>query len=153
MVAICYSSKTGTCRRYAESLSGSLKVPCFDCSYHTDEKDIIFIGWLKGKQVVGLDKFNPDQLSSVCVVGLAPGTDIDAIIAKYSLSSPVFYLRGAINRNRLSFTDKLILSVVCAFMRLKGMDQMGMELYNVTKNGGSFYDEKYLLPVIKLYGR
>lgn len=151
MVTIVFSSKTGTCRKYAESLSKSTNTPIDNDA--DGSKEIIFIGWMKGKNIVGLDKFRPEQIRVLCVVGMAPVCDLDLIRKHYSIDAPAFYLRGAINREQLSFSDKFILGVVCMFMHLKKMNDADRELCSVVKNGGSYYDDCYLEPVIEELGK
>ena len=150
MVAIVFSSKTGTCKKYAESLSKSTGIPITDVC---EDEELIFIGWMKGKKIVGLDKFKPEQIRVLCVVGMAPVCDLDSICKLYSIDTPAFYLRGAINRNQLSFSDKFILGIVCMFMHLKKMNDADRDLCSVVKNGGSYYDDCYLEPVIEELGK
>lgn len=151
MVAIVYSSKTGTCKKYAESLSKSTGISVVNAV--REDEEIVFIGWMKGKKIVGLDEFKPEQIRVLCVVGMAPVCDLEPIRKFYSIDAPAFYLRGAINRKQLSFSDKFILGVVCMFMHLKKMNDADRELCRVVKNGGSYYDEHYLKPVIEELGK
>ena len=61
-----------------------------------------------------------------------------------SVSVPVFYMRGWIDRSKLNVFDKTILLAVSVMMKLKGLNEFNRPIFDVMMEGGSFYDESQL---------
>lgn len=141
---IVYSSKTGTCRRYAEELSQRTGYPCYPVKKAPSEGPVVFIGWLRGKFLVGSNKVDSSRVRAVCVVGLTPNMNANKIASDNGFKVPGYYLRGGIDRSKLNIMDKLVIAVVCALMKLKGLNDNNRELFEVSMNGGSFYDSSSL---------
>ncbi len=144
---IVYSSKSGSSKKYAESLSSRIGADCYsaDQNYPKDDS-ILFFGWLKKNLVSGIRSIDHSKLVAVCVVGLdSDGRFNEAAVSKHNdLSVPIFYLRGWIDRSKLDFFDKAILLAVSIMMRIQGLNQFNQPIYDAMMEGGSFYDESYL---------
>ena len=149
MVSIIYASKTGTCRKYAEELSERTGVPCYPIREAPPEGPVVFIGWLRGRFLVGSNKIDSGRIQAVCIVGLSPEINAPKIAFDNGIRAPAYYLRGEINRSKLNPLDKLIIAVFCALMKLKGLNDANQELFDVSMSGGSFYDSAYLDQLVR----
>ena len=149
MVSIIYASKTGTCRKYAEELSERTGVPCYPLKEAPPEGPVVFIGWLRGRFLVGSNTIDSGRIQAVCIVGLSPEINAPKIAFDNGIRAPAYYLRGEINRSKLNPWDKLIIAVFCALMKLKGLNDSNQELFDVSMNGGSFYDSAYLDQLVR----
>ncbi len=65
------------------------------------------------------------------------------------VSVPMYYVRGWIDRSRLSIIDKAILAVVAVCMKLQGLNQFNQPVFDAMMEGGSFYDETQLEPLAR----
>jgi hypothetical protein len=149
MVSIIYASKTGTCRKYAEELSERTGLPCYSLKEAPSEGPVVFIGWLRGRFLVGSNKIDSGRIQAVCIVGLSPEMNASKIAFDNGIKAPAYYLRGEINRSKLNLFDKTIMAVFCALMKLKGLSDANRELFDATMNGGSFYDSTYLDQIVR----
>jgi hypothetical protein len=149
MVSIIYASKTGTCRKYAEELSERTGLPCYSLKEAPSEGPVVFIGWLRGRFLVGSNKIDSGRIQAVCIVGLSPEMNATNIAFDNGIKAPAYYLRGEINRSKLNLFDKTIMAVFCALMKLKGLSDSNRELFDATMNGGTFYDSTYLDQIVR----
>lgn len=149
MTVIVYSSKSGSAKKYAEILSEAVSLEAYPVGSQPVEEPVIFFGWIKGKEIVGLRKLDMGKLRAVCVVGLDDEGHFNknAVSDHYGIKVPIYYLRGWIDRSRLGLADKAILMIVCVMMKLQGLNEFNQPIFDAMMNGGSFFDEKYLGPV------
>lgn len=144
---IIYSSKSGSSRRYAEDLSQRTGLPCFCCDDEVPVgEQIVFFGWLRNDQIVGLNRVDKGRLKAVCVVGLDEEGRFDrpSVINRNKVSVPIYYLRGWIDRSKLDPLSKGVLLAVAVMMKLQGLNEHNEPIFNVMRQGGSFYDPRYL---------
>jgi len=145
MVVVVYSSHTGSCKRYAEALAARGGLECIPVKQAKDVQDqIVFFGWVRGKQVVGLNRIDPVKLKCVCVVGLDDRFDRAGIVSFNKTKTTVYYLRGWIDRSKLNIFDKLIIDFFAAMMKLRGLNQFNQPIFDAMMENGSFYDESKL---------
>lgn len=149
MTIIVYSSKSGSSKRYAESLSARTGCPIYSVYDYPAEGDIIFFGWLRGNNIVGASHLDMSRVSAVGVVGLDDVGRFESskVAEKNGIKAPVYYLRGAIDRSKLGIIDRCILLAVAVMMKLKGLNQFNKPIFDAMMEGGSFYDEEYLDPI------
>lgn len=156
MTIIVYSSKSGSSEKYAKSLSEATGFDCFSVkdSYPSDQM-VVFFGWLRGKAVVGLDKVDRSKLKAVCVVGLEYPDMFNrkAISDANEIRVPVYYLQGWIIRKRLGVFTKIFFAVICAKMKLDGLNDRSQRIFDAMMEGGSFYDESFLAPIVTFCGK
>ncbi len=144
---IVYSSKSGSSKKYAEILSQRTGFPIFPVDSNLPQGEgIIFFGWLKKDTVIGLKYLDRTNLEAVCVVGLDSEGRFDAEkVSSYNgYSAPTYYLRGWIDRSKLTILDKTILLAVSVMMKLKGLNQFNQPIFDAMMVGGSFFDESYI---------
>ncbi len=151
MLVILYNSHTGSSEKYARALSEKTGLSCYSVDEFKGDDDIIFFGWLRHHDVVGIEKINKSKLKACCIVGLDGEVMLDrALIQKHNkFSSPIFYLRGWIDRSKLTLKDRSILRIVCIKMRIAGLNEFTRPLYDMMLNGGSLYDESYLNQIVE----
>lgn len=146
MTIIVYSSKSGSSKRYAESLSVRIGCPVYSVNDYPTEGDIIFFGWLRGVHVIGASSLDMSRVSAVGVVGLDDVGRFESskVSERNGIKAPIYYLRGTIDRSKLGIMDKCVLLAVAVMMKLKGLNQFNKPIFDAMMEGGSFYDEKYL---------
>ena len=146
MTVIVYSSKSGSSKKYAEELSKATSIEAYPLGSQPVDESIIFFGWIKGKEIVGLRKIDVSRLLALCVVGLDDeGRFRKNVIAdRYAVKVPIYYFRGWIDRSKLNIIDKTVLAVVSAIMKVHGLNEFNQPIFNAMMNGGSFFDEKSL---------
>lgn len=149
MTSIVYSSKSGSTRRYAEALSERTGLPVYPVGKQPAEDRIIFFGWLRYDFVVGLDRARKNDILALCIVGLDDPSSVSLtrISDRNKVSLPTYYLRGQLDRSRLNPIDKFVFAVICARMKLKGLDERTKPVFDAMMEGGSFYDEAFLEPI------
>ena len=142
MVVIAYVTQGGTSKRYAEWLAERLDAECVPADTIDDEKDemVIFVGWRSGPMIVGLKDLSEKRnvIAAVCV-GLERYDEkaMDAICRKNGIDR-VFYVRGGMDRSRLSFGQRLLLAAVSVKMLLFNRDPEDREVRKVMDHGGDF---------------
>ena len=149
MTSIVYSTKSGSSKRYAESLSSRTGLPVYSVDDCPDQGGIIFFGWLRGSSVVGASSLDMSRVSAVGVVGLDDEGRFDkpGVTEKNGIKAPTYYLRGTIDRSKLNLIDKGVLLAVAVMMKLKGLNEFNKPIFDAMMEGGSFYDESYLDPI------
>lgn len=148
---IVYSSKSGSSAKYAYSFSELSGFPVYSVreDYPKDQA-IIFFGWVKGPQIVGIRSIDKSMLHAVCAVGLDTSDRFNStkISDSNNISVPIYYVRGWIIRDKIGFIDKFVLSLVAANMKIKGLNHYNESIFNAILNGGSFYDHTQLEPLL-----
>ena len=149
---IVYSSKSGSSENYALALSRKTGLPVYSVrdDYPKDQR-IVFFGWIKGSSIVGIRSIDRFKLHAVCAVGLDSADRFDSkkMSDSNGVSVPMYYVRGWIDRSRLGIIDKAILAVVAACMKLQGLNQFSQPVFDAIMEGGSFYDESQLEPLVR----
>lgn len=153
---IVYSSKSGSSEAYARSLSDSTGISVF--SIHDDypkDQGIIFFGWVRGSTIVGIRSIDRSMLQAVCAVGLDSASRFDSnkISDHNGFSVPLYYVRGWIRRDKIGLIDKAVLAFVAVMMKLQGLNEFNQPIFDAMMEGGSFYDESQLAPLILFCSR
>ena len=146
---VVYSSKSGSSKAYAEALASRIGCGCFPIDGGIpDGEQIVFFGWMRGIDIVGIRGIDRKRLKAVCVVALDEVGRFESnkpkVLDRNSVSVPVFYMRGWIDRSKLNVFDKTILLAVSVMMKLKGLNEFNRPIFDVMMEGGSFYDESQL---------
>ncbi|MBE6515045.1 MAG: hypothetical protein E7Z69_08520 [Thermoplasmata archaeon] len=150
MVLVVYRSHTGSTKKYAEALAARGGLECIPVRKLKDQEgEIVFFGWLRGSQVVGLSGIDGSRLKAVCVVGLDNRFDKASVVSKNKIKCHVYYLRGWFEPRKVNPFERLFIYVVAAVMKLKGLNQHNQPIFDAMMEGGSFYDESALDDVAK----
>lgn len=155
MVAIIYESQGGTSERYAKWLSERLNLVCApreDLKDDIDER-IIYVGWRSGPMIVGLNDFSnrKNVIAAVCV-GLEQFDEkAMEILKKKNGIDRIFYVRGGMDRSKLSFGQKLLLGAVSIKMLLFNRSPEDKEIRRVMDRGGDFSSPEQLDEVAEWY--
>ncbi len=148
MVAIIYESQGGTSKKYAQWLSERLNLVCAPREELKDDLDerIIYIGWRSGPMIVGLKDFsNRKNVIAVVCVGLEQYDEkAMEILKKKNGIDRIFYVRGGMDRSKLSFGQKLLLGVVSVKMLLFNRSPEDREVRRVMDKGGDFSSPEQL---------
>ena len=155
MVAIIYESQGGSSKRYAEWLSERLNLVCAPREELKDDIDerIIYIGWRSGPMIVGLKDFsNRKNVIAVVCVGLEQYDEkAMEILKRKNGIDRIFYVRGGMDRSKLSFGQKLLLGVVSVKMLLFNRSPEDKEVRRVMDKGGDFSSPEQLDEVAEWY--
>lgn len=148
MVAIIYESQGGSSKRYAEWLSERLNLVCTPREELKDDmgEKVIYIGWRSGPMIVGLkDLPNRENVIAVVCVGLEQYDEkaMDILKKKNGIDR-IFYVRGGMDRSKLSFGQKLLLGVVSVKMFLFNRSPEDKEIRRVMDHGGDFSSPEQL---------
>lgn len=144
---IVYSSKSGSSEKYARSFSDISGYPVYSVKdNYPKDQPIVFFGWVKGPSIVGIRGIDRSMLHAVCAVGLDTSDRFNSqkISDSNNISVPIYYIRGWIVRDRIGFMDKLILSLVAATMKIRGLNSFNEPIFKAMLYGGSFYDDSQL---------
>ena len=161
---IVYSSNTGFTEQYAKLLGRALDMPSYKLgnvpACHKGA-EAIYLGWLFAGKIVGYRKCAKKYNISCAVgVGMSPPSPELAeglrATEKIPAGTPVFYLQGGFDINRLSLPLKLIMKIKCkqiaARLRAKGelteAEQLTLEM---TQHPTSAVREENIQQVIDLY--
>ena len=147
---IVYSSLTGSARAYAQELSSKCGFDCIPVGNPIDDDSIIFIGWLKGIGIIGIEHIPKERLSAVIAVGIDDTDNFkrDDILSKNQIDVPLFYVRGWIHPSDLSLFDNLTLKLLSVFLGKK----ISPEVREAMRHGGDFFDPSSLDPIIERLG-
>lgn len=161
--AIIYSSKTGHTKKYAELLSESLSIPCYDIK---DKKslekgaNIIYMGWLMAGTVNGYKKaakiFN---IIAVCGVGMSTyETQKAEMIKKNSIpdTQKAFCLAGGLEPEKLTGILKFAMGLAKKgiIKDLSGKENLKPEDEKILKilvDGGNSACKENLSEIIKCF--
>ncbi len=151
MTIIVYSSKTGSSERYAHALSERTGFASFSVKDDYDcEEPIVFIGWIRGPVLVGFDKVDHRKVIAVAAVALDdnPKKGWNKIKDSNDIKVPFYHLPGWIDKKKTGLGSKLLFCFLCAFYKLQGLNSHTKPLFDAMMDGGSFYDESKLEPLI-----
>jgi len=147
MTIIVYSSHTGSTKKYAEILSERTGFPVFSVKDEYDhEQQIVFLGWLNGPRIRGINEVDNSKLIAVATVSLDdhPSFGWPKVKDVNKIKVPIYHLRGWIDRKKLNIFEKLFFYFLCAMYKLRGLNSHTEPLFNAMMNGGSFFDESGL---------
>ena len=151
MTIIVYSSHTGSTKKYAESLSSQTGFQCYSIKEKYDPNEsIIYMGWLRGPRIIGLDTVDRHKVIAIVAVSLDDHPDFGWPKVKdmNKIAVPFYHVRGWIDRKKLNPIEKLFFYFLCAMYKLKGLNSHTEPLFNAMMEGGSFYDESSLENVV-----
>lgn len=114
--AVVYSSRTGSCKRYAERISEKLSIPSYELGKEKESIDgkIVYIGWLFGGKIVGYEKaaekYNIGAVVQVGMGAVTDGSEADGR-AKNDIDAdiPLFCQQGGFNIKKLPPHLRLIM--------------------------------------------
>ena len=138
MVVIVYETQGGTSKRYAEWLAERLGAECVPAEDFDDEDPVIYVGWRSGPMIVGMKVFpHKDKIKAVVCVALERYDDgaMETIRSKNGIDN-VFYVRGGMDRSKLSFGQKLLLALVSVKMLLFNRSPEDREVRRIMDHGG-----------------
>ena len=155
MVAIIYETQGGSSRRYAEWLSERLNIVCAPKEEFKDGTDegIIYIGWRSGPMIVGLsDLPNREKVIAAICVGLEQYDEraMETVGNKNGIGR-LFYVRGAMDRSKLRFGQKLLLGLVSIKMLLFNHSPEDKEVRRVMDHGGDLSSPEQLDDFVEWY--
>lgn len=118
-MVIVYKSNTGYTEQYAKLLASALDIPAYSLDRLPEchkGSEVIFLGWLMAGSIVGYKKAaRVCRVKCVCGVGMGPETPelVPGFRAKLGIPSgtPVFYLQGGFDINKLKGPFKLIMKI------------------------------------------
>ena len=142
MVVVVYETQGGSSKRYAEWLAERLDAVCVSASEMKDDTDgrVIYVGWRSGPMIAGLKDFSyrNNVIAAVCVGLEQYDEKAMAAIRKKNGIDHVFYVRGGMDRSKLSFGQKLLLSFASAKMMVMNRSPEDREIRRVMDRGGDF---------------
>ncbi len=154
---IVYESKTGFTKRYADMLGGKAKLKVFsvkELSKINKDEEIIFLGWMYGGKVKGLNKVRKYNVKAVCGsgTGRTAEPDVETVTARNKLEGiPFFYLRGGcLPLKEIKGMDRIMLSMFLKMLKSrKDKDERIQESIVIIENGFNGVKEENLSPVIE----
>ena len=154
MVVIVYVTQGGTSKRYAEWLAERLDARCVPAEDFEDDNDpIIYVGWRSGPMIVGLKDFPcRDRIIAVVCVALERYDEkaMETIRTKNGIGD-VFYVRGGMDRSKLSFGQKLLLAAVSVKMLLFNRSPEDREVRRIMDHGGDLSSPDQLDAVVEWF--
>lgn len=161
---ILYKSNAGHTKAYAEMLAKALGIEVYDYakSKPADNSDVIYLGWLMGGNVSGLDKaVKKYNVKAVGMVSMADAPDLQNDIEKVNKSynidkSDIFVLRGGFELDKLKGIYKFMMStmskgVVKDLEKKEDKTQQDLENIEMFTKGKSLVSEDNLKPLIEWY--
>ena len=155
MVIVVYETQGGSSKKYAEWLAEKLDTVCESASEVKGDMDgpMIYVGWRSGPMIVGLKDFSnrKNVIAAVCV-GLERYDEkaMDTIRKKNGIDR-VFYVRGGMDRSKLSFGQKMLLGIVSVKMLLMNHSPEDKEIRKVMDHGGDFSSPDQLDEVVEWF--
>ena len=159
--AILYASNTGYTKQYAELLAQATGLPAYNIKNSippaTAGQDVIFLGWLMAGNVQGYKKIcKKYRVRALCAVGMSPMVPDQTaeIKKKFALTdTPVFYLQGGFDINKLTGIYKFMMRVMCKkiiadMAKLPERTPEQEAVYKMATEGANYVSEENLSPVI-----
>jgi hypothetical protein len=152
VIFVVYSSQGGTSKRYAATLADRTGCDCFSLKEAEamvgDGADVMFVGWRSGTAIVGLreakKRFN---VIAAVAVGLESVNDkeLDKLKKKNEINN-LFYARGGMDRDSLTFGQKVILGLVSIKMRIFDRDVESIATREIMDHGGDLSSDDQIWP-------
>lgn len=162
--AILYASNTGYTKQYAELFSQSTGLPAYNIKNSIPPAaagaDVIFFGWLMAGNVQGYKKIcKKYRVRALCAVGMSPvlPDQTEGIRKLYGLSdTPVFYMQGGFDINRLTGVYKLMMRLMCKKIlgNMAKLDSRTPEqeaVYQMATVGANYVSAENLKPALDWY--
>ena len=155
MVVIVYETQGGSSKRYAEWLAERLGTVCESAEELTDDVDIriIYVGWRSGPMIAGMKDFtNRKNIIATVCVGLERYDEkaMDTIRRKNGIDR-IFYVRGGMDRSKLSFGQRLLLLAVSIKMLLLNRSPEDREVRRIMDHGGDLSSPEQLDEVVEWF--
>ena len=155
MVVIVYETQGGSYKRYAEWLAERLGTVCESAEELTDDVDIriIYVGWRSGPMIAGMKDFtNRKNIIATVCVGLERYDEkaMDTIRRKNGIDR-IFYVRGGMDRSKLSFGQRLLLLAVSIKMLLLNRSPEDREVRRIMDHGGDLSSPEQLDEVVEWF--
>jgi len=153
MAIIVYETQGGTSKRYAEWLAERLSAECVPARDFKDDTDtaIIYVGWRSGPMIFGLKDFPcRDRIKAVVCVALERYDEkaMNTIREKNGIDN-IFYVRGGMDRSKLSFGQRLLLAAVSVKMLLFNRSPEDKEVRRIMDHGGDLSSPDQLDTVVE----
>ena len=151
MTIVVYSSHTGSTQKYARAFAEKVGYRCFSVNEEYDpNEDVIYFGWLRGPSIVDLKRIDRKKLTAVVTVSIEKDRSFFRKVKESNdVNVPFYNLRGWIDRKKVGLFAKILFVFICAMYKLKGLDDYTGPMFDAMMNGGSFYDESDLEPLIE----
>lgn len=126
--AIIYNSRCGFTKVYAEAIAKKLNLPLLNLKEAKKNlkkgSEIMFCSWVKENKIVKYDKLTRYSLKAIVAVGIKGDSEEvrQNISYENQLTTKLFYLRGGINKKKLSLRQKFILHSIESNMSFKLLD-------------------------------
>ncbi len=147
MTVVIYCSRTGSTKKYAETFAKNMGYECFSVyDKNIPDDQFIYFGWLNGPRVSGFNNVDRSKLLAVGAVSLSkiPSFGWNKVKDQNKITVPIYPLLGWIDRSKLNIGQKIFFVFLCAFMKMRGLDDVTGPQFDAMMNGGSFYDESGL---------
>lgn len=159
--AIVYESNTGFTKKYAELLSEATGLMAIEQKKEGGQikkgAEVIYMGWLMAGGVKGYKKAQKKyHVRALAAVGMGSPSEkaVNDIIQKYSISdTPVFYLQGGFDMNKLHGTYRFMMKNMAKMMgnavskkEVKTDEELLM--LDLIKNGRDFVTAEKLEPIM-----
>lgn len=162
MVAIVYSSKSGHTYKYANELASRLSLPLLTIRKARrvlkKNDEIIFMSWVCEDRIVGYEKLAKFVVKCVVAVGILPqSSEVEVELRHHNfISSKLFYLRGGINKKKLSLRQRITLNVIKNSLIFEksdsGLTKAKDSALEAIINDLDYTDLDDLLPIIEYVG-
>lgn len=162
--AIVYTSNTGFTEQYAKMLGEETGLPVYSLrqskSALEEGADIIYMGCIMAGSVKGCkDAQKYYNVKAICAVGVGSGEEQAATVRenmKVKSSTALFALPGGLNKARLGFVERIIISIISkAGIKALISQTERTAAQDITlrllKDGGSAVSREHLAPVIGWY--
>jgi len=157
--AIVYKTNTGFTQRYAQMLSERLNVTCIDmdsADRSLNKGDaILFMGCLSAGNINGYKKAEKKfDVRAVAAVGMTDASQEyteKLKTANNTGDTPLFYLRGGMDVDKLKGIKKKVLMMVINQMKKAPQSETGDGQQSIIAEHADFVDAENLKPIIEWY--
>lgn len=126
---IVYESMCGHTRTYAKKLAQILNVPLMTIRQAkrklSKDASILFMSWICEDQLVGYNSLFSFHIVLIVAVGIMPYSEEmkQRLIEENQIYCGLFYLRGGIDKKKLSFRKRMVLRTIRKDLEFKELDQ------------------------------
>lgn len=150
---IVYCSNAGHTKQYAQMLGKKLNMDVVPYNKINFDDEIIYMGWVFGNNIMGLNKIN-NSLKCVVAVGMNKPSKaiIETIRNTSKVSVPLFYLHGGVDYKKLKGFYKFIFKLVMNKI-VKENKPEDKEIIDIFKNNINVVKESNLKDIIEYIGK